>query len=72
MQAIITSLGDPITHLTENMVAEQKARVTYENLIHMTEDLVLKIPNGYMGLSPRSVFFIIRQLFTKNRYLAFR
>ena len=32
------SLGDPITDLTENMAAEQKARSTYEYLIRMTDD----------------------------------
>ncbi len=30
--------GDPIADLYENMAAEQKARVTYENLIDLTDD----------------------------------
>ena len=32
------SKGDPITDLTEDMAAEQKARTTYENLMMMTDD----------------------------------
>lgn len=32
------SKGDPITDLTENMAAEQKARTTYDNLIRLTDD----------------------------------
>lgn len=34
----LQSMGDPITDLAEDMVAEEKARSTYENLIDMTED----------------------------------
>ncbi|MBE5804092.1 MAG: manganese catalase family protein [Clostridiales bacterium] len=30
--------GDPITDLHENLAAEQKARTTYENLIHLADD----------------------------------
>ncbi len=30
--------GDPIADLAEDMAAEQKARVTYENLIDLTDD----------------------------------
>ena len=36
--ATLQSLGDPVTDLTENMAAEQKARSTYEYLIRMTDD----------------------------------
>ena len=38
----IACLGDPIADLTENMAAEQKARVTYEHLIHQTDDPCVK------------------------------
>jgi len=38
----IACLGDPITDLTENMAAEQKARATYEHLIAATEDPLIK------------------------------
>ncbi len=38
----IAALGDPITDLTENMAAEQKARATYEHLIAMTCDPLIK------------------------------
>lgn len=38
----IACLGDPIADLTEDMAAEQKARVTYEHLIEMTDDPCVK------------------------------
>ena len=36
--AYIQSKGDPITDLTEDLAAEQKARSTYENLINLSDD----------------------------------
>lgn len=36
--AYIQSKGDPVADLVEDMAAEQKARATYEHLIHMTDD----------------------------------
>ena len=30
--------GDPIADLTENMAAEQKARVTYDNILRLSDD----------------------------------
>ncbi len=30
--------GDPVTDLTEDMAAEQKARAVYEHLLNMTDD----------------------------------
>lgn len=36
--AYIQSMGDPVTDLTEDMAAEQKARSTYEHLIALTDD----------------------------------
>ena len=38
----IACLGDPITDLTEDMAAEQKARTTYEHLIAATDDPLVK------------------------------
>lgn len=38
----IACLGDPITDLTEDMAAEQKARSTYEHLIAATDDPLAK------------------------------
>lgn len=32
------SKGDPITDLTENMAAEQKARTTYDNILRLVDD----------------------------------
>lgn len=36
--AYIGVLGDPVTDITEDMAAEQKARSTYEHLIGLTDD----------------------------------
>ncbi|MBU3215310.1 manganese catalase family protein [Clostridium estertheticum] len=36
--AYLQSKGDPIVDLTENLAAEQKARATYEYLIHLADD----------------------------------
>lgn len=36
--AYVQSIGDPVTDLTEDMAAEQKARTTYEHLINLTDD----------------------------------
>ena len=36
--AYFQSKGDPITDLTEDMAAEQKARTTYETLIRLADD----------------------------------
>lgn len=36
--AYIQAKGDPIADLHEDMAAEQKARVTYENIIRLTDD----------------------------------
>ena len=36
--AAFQSMGDPVTDLTEDLAAEQKARATYENLINLADD----------------------------------
>ncbi len=36
--ASMASKGDPITDLHEDLAAEQKARTTYENLLHQADD----------------------------------
>ena len=36
--AYIQVKGDPITDLTEDMAAEQKARSTYENILRLSDD----------------------------------
>jgi spore coat protein JC len=46
--AYIQSMGDPITDLTEDMAAEQKARTTYEHLIKLTDDPALKDPLKFL------------------------
>ena len=40
--AYIAVMGDPVTDLHEDMAAEQKARVTYEWLINLTDDQDIK------------------------------
>ena len=36
--AYFQSKGDPITDLTEDMAAEQKARTTYDNILRLADD----------------------------------
>ncbi len=36
--SMIQSLGDPLADLAEDMGAEQKARVTYDNILKMIDD----------------------------------
>ena len=36
--ASIQSTGDPIADLNENLAAEQKARITYDNILRMVDD----------------------------------
>lgn len=38
----IGSNGNPVADLTEDMAAEQKARITYENLLKFTDDPLLR------------------------------
>jgi len=46
--AYIQCTGDPITDLTENMAAEQKARSTYEHLMDLTDDPELLNPLRFL------------------------
>jgi len=36
--AYFNVLGDPLADLSEDMAAEQKARVTYDNILHLVDD----------------------------------
>jgi spore coat protein JC len=38
----IQAKGDPVADLHEDLAAEQKARATYENLIHLTDEVQIK------------------------------
>ena len=42
------SKGDPITDLTEDMAAEQKARSTYENILRLVKDPEVCDPIRYL------------------------
>lgn len=40
----ILALRDPVTDLTEDMAAKQKARATYEHLIYFIDDSLVRLP----------------------------
>ena len=40
--------GDPITDLTEDMAAEQKARTTYDNILRMVDDPEVRDPIKFL------------------------
>ena len=42
------SKGDPITDLTENMAAEQKARTTYDNILRLADDPDVRDPIKFL------------------------
>ena len=42
------SKGDPITDLSENMAAEQKARTTYDNILRLVDDPEVRDPIKFL------------------------
>ena len=46
--AFLQSKGDPITDLTEDMAAEQKARTTYDNILTLIDDPDIADPIRYL------------------------
>lgn len=46
--AYLQSKGDPITDLTEDLAAEQKARTTYDNLLMLTDDPDVRDPLKFL------------------------
>ena len=44
----LQSTGDPITDLTEDLAAEQKARTTYENLLRLIDDPDVRDPIKFL------------------------
>ncbi len=42
------SKGDPITDLSENMAAEQKARTTYDNILRLVDDPEVREPIKFL------------------------
>ena len=42
------SNGDPITDLSENMAAEQKARTTYDNILRLVDDPEVRDPIKFL------------------------
>ena len=50
------SKGDPITDLTEDMAAEQKARTTYDNILRLVDDPDILEPIRFCGNGRSSIF----------------
>ena len=46
--AYFQSKGDPITDLTEDMAAEQKARSTYDNILRLADDPDVREPIKFL------------------------
>ncbi|MBQ7668650.1 MAG: manganese catalase family protein [Clostridia bacterium] len=46
--AYFQSKGDPITDLSEDMAAEQKARTTYDNILRLTDDPAVRDPIKFL------------------------
>ena len=46
--AFMQSKGDPIADLTEDLAAEQKARVTYDNILNLVDDPDIIDPIRYL------------------------
>ena len=46
--AAFQSKGDPITDLTEDMAAEQKARTTYDNILRLVDDPDVRDPIKFL------------------------
>lgn len=46
--ATFQSTGDPITDLTEDLAAEQKARLTYDNILRLADDPDVRDPIKFL------------------------
>jgi spore coat protein JC len=46
--AFLQSKGDPITDMTEDMAAEQKARVVYDNILRLADDPDVREPIKFL------------------------
>lgn len=46
--ATFQSTGDPIADLSEDMAAEQKARVTYDNILRLVDDPEVRDPIKFL------------------------
>ena len=60
------SKGDPITDLTENLAAEQKARSTYDNILRLVKDQEVADPIRF--LRAREIVHFQRFGETKSSY----
>ena len=50
------STGDPITDLTEDLAAEQKARLTYDNILRLADDPDVRDPIKFLENGKLSTF----------------
>ena len=62
--AYFQSKGDPITDLTEDLAAEQKARTTYDNILRLCDDPDVRDPIKFL----RQREIVQEDLDTKNFY----
>ena len=46
--ATLQSTGDPITDLSEDLAAEQKARTTYDNILRLADDPDVRDPIKFL------------------------
>ena len=46
--AYIESMSDPIANLNEDLAAEQKARMTYDNILRLTDDPDVREPIKFL------------------------
>jgi spore coat protein JC len=60
--AYIQSKGDPVADLQEDLAAEAKARVTYENLINLSDDLDVIDPLRFLRATEIVHFQRFREL----------
>ena len=65
--AYFNSVGDPIADLVEDMAAEQKARVTYEHLMNMTNDPDLLAPLSFLRQREVVHFNRFKELYEKYK-----
>ena len=69
--AYIQSTGNPIVDLQEDMAAEEKARVTYENLMDLTKDPDILAPLSFLRQREVVHFNRFKELHDKYKKMGF-
>ena len=67
----VSTTGDPIADLSENMAAEQKARAVYENLIDLTDDPDVLKPLLWLRQREIVHFNMFKQLYEEYKKKGF-